>query len=814
MMQMVTASSQRLRFPRMVRLVELAIIAVVIVVIAAHLNAIFLTRLFLVPIVIAIVTATVLATALWSTRISFGVGLVAGSLAFIAVHGWAVAQDTLTFGLPLWGSAQSAWDSLTSGWAVLLSTPIPTDATAEVLGTPTAVAWWATFLSTTAALRLRPGAPMLIPIGTAWFTTVLLSPGASPASARTFMVLTLGVVLLALHATAPDAERDDLGAIGDNNVIITAALQAGVVILIANLAGASVMWFASATIGDEQRLDPRRTFLPEVALEPTLSPLSLVRAQLADARAGAQQEQVLTVVGMDPAPPTGPVYLRTATLDVFDGALWTAGSGFVETGSRLRRTDSDTATTTMQIQLETGDTGAVGRSRFLAVHGNPTQVGGVDVAYDAVANSIIRTGEITDQAVRYDVEALPFVGLGDSRLDALRHDATPPSPSLTARVEDPNLTAVLETFLTSAGVSERPPATPADAIRSIRERLVSPDFSYDLQGTRGHSVAAVNRYLNPELPTFGRGTPEQAASAATLLIRQMGIAARVAVGYRLDIGPDSSPSATIPVFTADAYAWTEALFEDIGWVTIDPFAPREATPLVIPTPTPVGVLAEGAEPVEQVDLPIPAATFVPPVQPGGVSAGDRRALTLLASLGVLALAALPTLVRLIRRKRRQSRSDPRLRALGAWEEIEAALVDRGLRLHPAMVETDIAAIAEQRSLVEPESGIVAAARLARDVRWAPTAPSAATADAAWALTEDVVASLSTESLFDKIRRSLAPRSLRQTRSARTGWTGSELADGASAAWEIDPIVVDLRDSADVLKPDGVLHHGEVVEPQP
>jgi hypothetical protein len=65
-----------------------------------------------------------------------------------------------------------------------------------------------------------------------------------------------------------------------------------------------------------------------------------------------------------------------------------------------------------------------------------------------------------------------------------------------------------------------------------------------------------------------RGHCELFASSAAVMLRAVGIPARVAIGFR---GGVWDPGARRYTFRgADAHAWVEAWFEDRGWVTFDP----------------------------------------------------------------------------------------------------------------------------------------------------------------------------------------------------------------------------------------------------
>jgi len=76
-----------------------------------------------------------------------------------------------------------------------------------------------------------------------------------------------------------------------------------------------------------------------------------------------------------------------------------------------------------------------------------------------------------------------------------------------------------------------------------------------------------------------RGHCELFASSAAVMLRSVGIPARVAIGFRGGVFDPVAVKYTLR--GADAHAWVEAWLEDEGWVTLDPTppvagAPREA----------------------------------------------------------------------------------------------------------------------------------------------------------------------------------------------------------------------------------------------
>jgi transglutaminase-like putative cysteine protease len=107
-------------------------------------------------------------------------------------------------------------------------------------------------------------------------------------------------------------------------------------------------------------------------------------------------------------------------------------------------------------------------------------------------------------------------------------------------------------------------ATSFDRALALQDFFTGPGspFRYSLQTAPGGGDDALVEFL-----TVGQvGYCEQYASAMAVMLRTVGVPARVAVGFTAgtDVGRYRSIS------TSDAHAWVEAWFPGIGWTTFDP----------------------------------------------------------------------------------------------------------------------------------------------------------------------------------------------------------------------------------------------------
>jgi len=103
-----------------------------------------------------------------------------------------------------------------------------------------------------------------------------------------------------------------------------------------------------------------------------------------------------------------------------------------------------------------------------------------------------------------------------------------------------------------------------DRVQSVYERLKYGEFRYSLKP----GIAADGDQLGRFLFDTRRGYCSYFAFSMTLLIRSLGIPARVAVGFYID--PESGALDFHPVRSDMAHAWVEVYFPGYGWIEYDP----------------------------------------------------------------------------------------------------------------------------------------------------------------------------------------------------------------------------------------------------
>ncbi len=243
---------------------------------------------------------------------------------------------------------------------------------------------------------------------------------------------------------------------------------------------------------------------------------------------------------------------------------------------------------------------------------------------------------------------------------------------------------------------------------------------------------------------YGRsGFCQHFAGGMAVMLRTLGIPARVAVGYtggRFDTGIDR-----YVVLDRDAHSWVEVYFPGQGWLPFDPTPGRSApnpasvsSPDYAPSRFEVNLgglvgraVAPGtteAPPLPQPETPAPAAassgdTAAAPAPAEGGGGGGWR-WVLLVPLGLLFV---PAAVRMARRSRARTHGDERERVIAAAREFESSLRRFGWAPPETASATERAAAVRERTGVDPTPIYARATR----ARYAAEPPERGEAAAAW-----------------------------------------------------------------------------------
>ena len=254
---------------------------------------------------------------------------------------------------------------------------------------------------------------------------------------------------------------------------------------------------------------------------------------------------------------------------------------------------------------------------------------------------------------------------------------------------------------------------------AIQRYLRSPEFTYSLQspvqgGYDGNGLSVLADFLEQK-----SGYCIHYASAMAVMARIEGIPSRIAVGY----APGRLTGATVTVAgqgelpeyevdARDAHAWPELYFQGLGWVPFEPTPSRGVVPdyaTETSSSTAPGDLNnnDGLVPDPQ-PAPSTAPSTAPVPLPGGAGNTDVGVLLLPwllgtgAVLGFLLLAASPRLVRTGIRARRLRARDTVDAVPLAWNELLDLGRDYGLPAGNSETARAYAARLKGTLLGEPE----------------------------------------------------------------------------------------------------------------
>jgi hypothetical protein len=270
-------------------------------------------------------------------------------------------------------------------------------------------------------------------------------------------------------------------------------------------------------------------------------------------------------------------------------------------------------------------------------------------------------------------------------------------------------------------VGEAP--TDYDKALAIQDWLRSPaEFTYDTDVDESVGDANGARAVTAFLETR-RGYCVHFASTMAVMARQLGIPARVAVGFTP--GTRAVGGGNI-VSLHDLHAWPELYFAGTGWVSFEP-TPGERTGA--PPPWARADAAAGGPEAEPTAAPTATGTATAPgsiradegIIPGQSGASEdqtfwqRYGLPVVPTaivLGVLLLLLVPGATRmLVRRLRWRRATTPAATVVMAWAELRDTLLDHGFTWAPSDSPRRAAArVSEELSL--PDEADQAVRRLA------------------------------------------------------------------------------------------------------
>lgn len=436
-------------------------------------------------------------------------------------------------------------------------------------------------------------------------------------------------------------------------------------------------------VGDVSRLVLRERITPPWDPDDYPSPLAAFRQYV------KQDDTVLfTVSGL----PEG-ARVRLATFDRYDGVVWNvAGTGTAEASGEFRRVGDELAApvagTATQVTVDV----AALDGPWLPTVGEATRI-----ALDPSEQPALRFNDATGAAVLVD-------GLHPGltyTIDAV----VPPTPSVQAlgacparSVSEPTLSGVPARIRTLAPDVAREAGKPAEVVQALATWLIDNGyFSHGQSGEHpslsGHGADRLASFLGGDVMV---GDGEQYAATLALMVREMGLPARVVLGFvpgsgsdgsQGDEGPRTTADGAVEVTGGDVQAWVEVAFAGYGWVPFDATPPTSKTVDQDPDPAPSEpkpqVVQPPPPPEPAVDAPDDDTARPSTRQDDEGSGATPTWLRVLAYSGAgaggLVVLAGPLLVvavlKLARGRRRRRTPDPVRRVAGGWNEVMDAARD-------------------------------------------------------------------------------------------------------------------------------------------
>lgn len=456
--------------------------------------------------------------------------------------------------------------------------------------------------------------------------------------------------------------------------------------------------------------------------------------------------------------------IRIATLDSYDGIVYSVGSGRLTSASgsftRVPYAFDQSAVRGSEVKLGVTVVGYTGVwlptiGKFESIEFSGADAAGLRDSFHY--NDITGTAAVVRPLTSGDSYTLSAV-LPKGPTSEQRSGLQPGSVEVPRTTVLPNeLSVALDGYV-------RGIASPGDRLAAMVAGLktngyishgVSPK---DPPSRSGHAADRITELLTDQRMI---GDQEQYAVTAALMAKELGFPARVVFGF---VPATIDASGATPIRGADVSAWIEVNTTQFGWVDIDPTPPVREIPAEIPQePTQVArpqspVLPPPTEPNARDTQTPPDSTQDPAAQPNPIVV---ILLAVLAVLGWLVLAAAIVLApfltvaaaKLRRRVLRRRARTPIQRISGGWQEFEDAVVDHGYLPPAAPTRTEVAQVVGG---VQP---LVLAAVADRAV-FAPEAPHASEADQVWRAVGELRAALNERATrWQRIKALVSVRSL-------------------------------------------------------
>lgn len=593
----------------------------------------------------------------------------------------AASGDAIAGFLPSLASLRGLLLGIMLSWKQLLTLAPPVGTSVDVLVVPYLASFVAAIVAGTLAWRLRRAYWAMLPVLALFLTSILFGTTVLFMPVLRGSLLSVGAISWLAYRREME-RRETAGSISANAPVQDAAaartsmlrrigMAAGVILV----AGVLTMAAAPVLTTSTSREVLRDSVIPPPDLHNLPSPLTKFRDYVKN-----EKDTVLFTV--DGLPKDGRI--RVAALDSYDGVVFNVDPNSSASFSPV------------------GDPKALSQ----AVSGTGTDVGVVIDGYNsvwipnmAVAQSLSYKSATGPTPTLYlnkeSSSALNLSGLAKG--DSYSMDVNIPevagnklAASDFGSVRLPKLENVPQVVTTKANDIVGQADTPLKRVQALEGALQREGkFSNGLEGqtpsTSGHSAARITKLLSGKEMV---GDDEQYATAMVLMARQLGIPARVVMGFYLDEKDPNNGASKVQIKGADVHAWVEVNFAGEGWVPFNPtpdkdHIPNPPEPQDASKPKPQ-VLQPPPPPQEPADLPPDSAPDA--LDTDGKKNNQAGILgTILTIVGVasipILLIVLPLLLIVLlksrRRKNRLTLGLPTDRVSGGWYEVMSLATDLG-----------------------------------------------------------------------------------------------------------------------------------------
>ncbi|HWS58271.1 MAG TPA: transglutaminase-like domain-containing protein, partial [Actinotalea sp.] len=597
--------------------------------------------------------ATLSAWRRWSALVTTAVALIA----YVLLGGPLAAPTSMTGPLPSPATVGLLLSGLVTVWKQVLTLDPPLGQSGNLLAAPLLLALVGGLVAVSVALRAaaRGAWAAVVPL-------LVLAVSVLLGTKTTVEPVAAGVALAVLLLPWAAWRTGALAA----RRVVSLTVMTAVVVTSGALAG--------PVLGEQRaRFVLRDELVPPFDPQDQPSPLSSFRRFVRDWK----DTDLLTVGGL----PEGAV-VRLATMDAFDGVVWNVAGAQAAEGSGQFRRVGETITTTVEGESATIDLEVhslpfvwlptVGWTERFDFHGPDALELAADLRYNDATGTAVLTQGVPDGTSWTAEVVVPEVPDEDEIGAAPVGSVVLPEP-----------TGVPEAVPLYAGELAGSATTPVLIATSLADGLAERGWfshglteSGDHPSLSGHGADRLTTLLTGDLMV---GDAEQYASAMALMAREMGLPARLVLGFVP--APDEVGADEVTVTGDDVDAWVEISFSGYGWV---PFYP---TPDESRTPT-EDTPQQESEPQPQVRQPPP-----PPQDPVTPPDDDteqprtedteqdlQRDQTLRAVLTALGVAGIPLLLlggplvlvawaKRRRRRRRRTQGPAVDRVVGGWDEL-------------------------------------------------------------------------------------------------------------------------------------------------